>query len=473
MAEVPVRVGKRTKWISGLTEKTTCKDIVTGVLISTGELDCPQDQVHLHFALVEVWRGVSKVLSPSASILRIWEAWAQEQASVSFVVKRIRHPKLETEFNQTQTPNVLPSKIRLEEMRQSVREAEAGQALHGGQGGQAGQGGHSGQAASRKKVARRTSSIARRHQRGADTLHPKVVERSREELRVGIQAKIRMMLAQKETIEKELAKLQLLELEESKEPLRPAGPLLPPKPLKRDTADTSQDSGVDSGVVTDDGEAKVNNQGSEETSSNYCYIFDDGLELRPPPENLEALLHSVARVERLNQRLEQTEEEIVALRFELGELSESETRVASPLQCFNLEVAKYREINARLLEEITENRSKLERTGEEHEAAKKLVKRVELDINLVEREGKRLEQGLNQLKQLDKVAAAFETREKESRGGDCQQIEIDFDCLDDEEEVTLTDFGLAETPVPPHLDHLAHLPPSLPHSNSLPSSTLV
>ena len=31
-----------------------------------------------------------------------------------------------------------------------------------------------------------------------------------------------------------------LELEESKEPLRPAGPLLPPKPLKRDNADTSQ-----------------------------------------------------------------------------------------------------------------------------------------------------------------------------------------------------------------------------------------
>ena len=56
-------------------------------------------------------------------------------------------------------------------------------------------------------------------------------------------------------------------------------------------------------------------QGREETSSNYCYIFDDGLELRPPPENLEALLHSVARVERLNQRLEETEEEIVALRW--------------------------------------------------------------------------------------------------------------------------------------------------------------
>ena len=47
---------------------------------------------------------------------------------------------------------------------------------------------------------------------------------------------------------------------------------------------------------------------------NYCYI-DGGLELRPPPENLDLLLVSIQRVERLNQRLEQTEEEIVALRF--------------------------------------------------------------------------------------------------------------------------------------------------------------
>ena len=159
-------------------------------------------------------------------------------------------------------------------------------------------------------------------------------------------------------------------------------------------------------------------------------------------------------------------------RFELSMLSESEkTRVASPLQCFNLEVTKYREINARLLEEITENRSRLERTGEEHEAAKKLVKRVEFDINLVEREGKRLEEGLNQLRQLDEnTASAFfggvETKEKEAEG-DSEQIEIDFDCLDEEEEVTLTDFGLSETPLPPLIPH------SLPPSPSLPSSTLV
>ena len=149
-------------------------------------------------------------------------------------------------------------------------------------------------------------------------------------------------------------------------------------------------------------------------------------------------------------------------------LSESEPRVASPLQCFNMEVTKYREINARLLEEITENRSRLERTGEEHEAAKKMVKRVEFDINLVEREGKRLEEGLSKLRQLDKKAAsAFGGVETKEKDGDSEQIEIDFDCLDEEEEVTLTDFGLSETPLPPLI------PPSLPHSPSLPSSTLV
>ena len=153
-------------------------------------------------------------------------------------------------------------------------------------------------------------------------------------------------------------------------------------------------------------------------------------------------------------------------RFELSMLSESEkTRVASPLQCFNLEVTKYREINARLLEEITENRSRLERTGEEHEAAKKMVKRVEFDINLVEREGKRLEEGLNKLRQLDEkvVASSCSGVETKEKDGDSELIEIDFDCLDEEEEVTLTDFGLSETP----------LPPLLPPSPSLPSSTLV
>ena len=103
-----------------------------------------------------------------------------------------------------------------------------------------------------------------------------------------------------------------------------------------------------------------------------------------------------------------------------------------------------------------------------------MVKRVEFDINLVEREGKRLEEGLSKLRQLDKKAAsAFGGVETKEKDGDSEQIEIDFDCLDEEEEVTLTDFGLSETPLPPLLPPSPSLPTLLPHSPSLPSSTLV
>ena len=44
-------------------------------------------------ANVQVWRGVASILSPAASIPAIWRAWGQEQPSVCFEVKRIRHPR--------------------------------------------------------------------------------------------------------------------------------------------------------------------------------------------------------------------------------------------------------------------------------------------------------------------------------------------------------------------------------------------
>jgi len=496
VTEIAVTIGKQTKWISGLTETTTCNDIVTGVLISTQQKDCPREQVHLHYALVEVWRGVSKVLSPSSSILAIWSAWAEEQPDVSFIVKRIRHPKLAEDKNQTLGPKILPkdpelankthvqankthlppssnpvlpnkspiltrlddssipvpsSKTRLEEMRQSVREVDVAQA--------------------RKRVARRASSLARR-QRGPDTLHPRMADRSKEELRAGIQARMRMMMAQKETIERELLKLQRMEVETAEE--------APPPPLPRkEAADTSQDSGVDSGAVTDDGDARkpeaidgTAKKHSQE-GSHYSYI-DGGLELRPPPDNLDLVILTMERVEGMNKVLGETEEEIVALGFELSMLADSGSRVASPLDCFTTEVTRFREINAKLLQEITVNRGRIEETGARHEKATKMVKRVEFDINLVERESKRLEDGLQQLRELDRLPQLRELeklpqlreleklpqiKEQEKshlkdvtnseeviadeKVAEGEEIEIDFDCLDDE-EIKLTDFGLSD-----------------------------
>ena len=124
---------------------------------------------------------------------------------------------------------------------------------------------------------------------------------------------------------------------------------------------------------------------------------------------------------------------------------------------------RFREINAKLLQEITVNRGRIEETGARHEKATKMVKRVEFDINLVERESKRLEEGLQQLRELDRLPQLREleklpqirehekshledvTNSEEVNAGvkEDEEIEIDFDCLDDE-EIKLTDFGLSD-----------------------------
>ena len=90
--------------------------------------------------------------------------------------------------------------------------------------------------------------------------------------------------------------------------------------------DSGQDSGLDSGVVTDDGEGGVlarlatgsqwkpqPGPESTEPAGDYDELWV-GPELRPPPENLELLLQGVQELERLNTELEHKEEEIVVFR---------------------------------------------------------------------------------------------------------------------------------------------------------------
>ena len=122
-------------------------------------------------------------------------------------------------------------------------------------------------------------------------------------------------------------------------------PPLPRKEAADTSQDTSQDSGVDSGAVTDEGEARKPEaidgtaKKHREEGSHYTYI-DGGLELRPPPDNLDLVILTMEKVEGMNKELEETEEEIVALGFELSMLADSGSRVASPLDCFTTEVTR-------------------------------------------------------------------------------------------------------------------------------------
>ena len=85
-------------------------------------LECEEAEVNQHYALLESWRGVTKLLGGDSFILRIWRAWSAEQEHVSFVVKRIRHPR-PGYSGRGSDDNVGQNWI--EKMRAEVRQTEA------------------------------------------------------------------------------------------------------------------------------------------------------------------------------------------------------------------------------------------------------------------------------------------------------------------------------------------------------------
>ena len=79
IAEIPFRLSSTTKWISGIAEDTTCRDILVAVLRAENILDCDEDIVHHHYALVETWRWVS--LNTQYSILSSFNCVVSETFS--------------------------------------------------------------------------------------------------------------------------------------------------------------------------------------------------------------------------------------------------------------------------------------------------------------------------------------------------------------------------------------------------------
>ena len=85
-------------------------------------MQCEEADVNQHYALLESWRGVTKLLSGNSLILRIWRAWSAEQEHVSFVVKRIRHPR---PGNSSRGSDDNVGQNWIEKMRAEVRQSEA------------------------------------------------------------------------------------------------------------------------------------------------------------------------------------------------------------------------------------------------------------------------------------------------------------------------------------------------------------
>ena len=112
------------------------------------------------------------------------------------------------------------------------------------------------------------------------------------------------------------------------------------------------------------------------------------------------LIEMLEKLHRINKVLESKEEQILTMKFECDVLTESNTGGETPNPTFNQEVGEYRQVNAALLRSIADNSTMLRGLKEESEERKREVARLEFDVNLIERESKRLESDLRKVKSI-------------------------------------------------------------------------
>ena len=322
------------------------------MLVSTGLCDDDDNAAADHYALVEVWRGVCQVLRAETMILDLWRSWSGEQEHVYFEVKRLKHPRL----SHTGVRGEKSVENRLEKMRAELR---------------------SGQVNDEKKqktrrLSRRNSSV-NRPRRAPDTVHP--VMRRREEVVTNIETSVKDLVRRSEQLKLEIGRLESLETSEQE--------ISRAKTENHDNHDTS-----DSGIVTDDSETvRVN------TRKSYYE------EVWATSDDVDTLLEETEKLNLINSRLENSEEQIIALNFEFRML-ENVPGDAHVLENFVGEVSQLRSTNADLLHEISENRDSIERVSDDKMRADKVVKQLEFDLNMIEKEGLRLQRSLTQLKQV-------------------------------------------------------------------------
>ena len=234
-----------------------------------------------------------------------------------------------------------------------------------------------------RRLSRRNSSL-NRPRKPPDTYHPKVAKKSRDELVDNIETAIKDLVRKSEELKLEIGKIdQRKDVD------------------KLDNHDTS-----DSGIVTDDSEAKF----SRSKRKNYSHYEEAWQVVKQPSiasqsqsnDEIDVLIKELEKLQKLNISLEKSEEQIVALNFEFKTLAEKKDFSSSGpiLNSFTAEVAKLRDINCNFLCDITKNRNSIKMSEDEREKRNKVLKQLEFDLNMIEKEGSKLENSLHLLQQV-------------------------------------------------------------------------
>ena len=87
ISEVPVFVDGVQKWVTGLTPKTTCDDVIHSLLINMG---CPTPhEAVFDYALFENWRGIERPLKGRSKFIKLCKDWGGEGCNVELTMRKI------------------------------------------------------------------------------------------------------------------------------------------------------------------------------------------------------------------------------------------------------------------------------------------------------------------------------------------------------------------------------------------------
>uniref|UniRef100_A0A182QBB4 Ras-associating domain-containing protein n=1 Tax=Anopheles farauti TaxID=69004 RepID=A0A182QBB4_9DIPT len=87
--EIPVWIKGEQRWISGVSDDTTCGDLIEVLMQQEQPAGGGEGANLKDYCITERWRQVEQVLDNGTKIWQIWTAWGKAQPEVKFILRRV------------------------------------------------------------------------------------------------------------------------------------------------------------------------------------------------------------------------------------------------------------------------------------------------------------------------------------------------------------------------------------------------
>ncbi|XP_066959447.1 ras association domain-containing protein 10-like [Macrobrachium rosenbergii] len=284
--EIGVWVEGVQKWVTGVTRRTTCHDVIKALLRAQQNARIDDSDVN-HYVIVERWRKVERPLDHEQRILKVWRTWGEAVGEVRFSLRRVR---------------------------------DGDSCLSSGGGGSS---------IGRPERSRRRHKWRHAHHSPKETVHPKKLAREDPKFCETMERLMRLVVAQGETIQTQLRRLQ--EREHQIEQYEQQMHLLRVQNLGTDYL-------LHSYLKDEQGEMK-DEPGSEEKSNDSGVVTEESAlnqeeetAVASGTDELDEIVRLLTKIEHMNTRLLHEEEALAGMMNAVQAADEQQKDEAEVLQ---------------------------------------------------------------------------------------------------------------------------------------------